>query len=323
MPQFDGLRIIRGPLYKSTLLLTAPLLCVLLLTPEAGNAPAVCTFFLNMFLYLCFAYAVNDWADRQADLAAGKHRTFSSLPAGTVRAIVIALLVATLVVGYLLSRSWLYLSVLAFGLLLGLAYSARPLRFKGRGIWGVIIAPVLGKVIPVWLACIQYRRFGWYFLVIALAEGTKNAVDILFHQIVDYENDRRSGINTFPVARGEEPARGLLQRLVAVGTVGAVCTGMILAWFVKEYRWVFGAACILAVPAAMLGTGLSSGRRAGSPALGLPFSYIWFGGIVFLQSPMWLSAIEAWRSPSFLPLAVAVAIITLCQTVFYLRYRYY
>jgi 4-hydroxybenzoate polyprenyltransferase len=181
MPPFDGLRIIRGPLYKSTLLLTAPLLCVLLLTPGSADAPTLYMFFLNMFLYLCFAYAVNDWADREADLAAGKRRTFSSLPASTARAIVVVLLLATLAVGYRHSRSWLYIGVLSTGLLLGVAYSARPFRFKGRGIWGVIIAPLLGKVIPVCLACIHYRRFGWYFLVVALAESVKNAIDILFH----------------------------------------------------------------------------------------------------------------------------------------------
>jgi hypothetical protein len=38
---------------------------------------------------------------------------------------------------------------------------------------------------------------------------------------------------------------------------------------------------------------------------------------------MWLSGIAAWRNSSFLPLAVVVAIITLSQTAFYLRYRYY
>ncbi len=323
MPPFDGLRIIRGPLYKSTLLLTAPLLCVLLLKPESADAPTVHMFFLNMFLYLCFAYAVNDWADREADLAAGKHRTFSSLPAGTASAIVIALLLATLAVGYRLSRSWLYMGVLSTGLLLGVAYSARPLRLKGRGLLGVMIAPLLGKAIPVCLACIHYRRFGWYFLFMALAESIKNAIDILFHQIVDCEHDRNSGINTFPVVSGLEQARRLLQRLATGGTLGAISMGMILAWLVMEYRWVFGGACLLALPAALLSRGLNSGRRAGFPALDLPFGYIWFGGIVFLQSPMWLSGIAAWRSPSFLPLAVMVAIITLSQTAFYLRYRYY
>ena len=323
MPPFDGLRIIRGPLYKSTLLLTAPLLCVLLLTPGSADAPTFYMFFLNMFLYLSFAYAVNDWADREADLAAGKRRTFSSLPASTARAIVTALLLATLAVGYRLSRSWLYIGVLSTGLLLGAAYSARPFRFKGRGIWGVIIAPLPGKVIPVCLACIHYRRFGWYFLVVALAESVKNAIDILFHQIVDYQNDRNSGIGTFPVARGVEPARLLLHRLAAGGTLAAISMGTILAWLVTEYRWVLGVACLLAVPAALLGRRLNSSPRAGFAELNLPFGYVWFGGIVFLQSPMWLSGIAAWRSPSFLPLAAVVAILTISQTAFYLRYRYY
>jgi 4-hydroxybenzoate polyprenyltransferase len=323
MPAFDGLRIIRGPLYKSTLLLTAPFLCILLLTRQPPGVPTVYLFFLNMFLYLCFAYAVNDWADRDADLAAGKHRTLSLLPARAVSVIVVTLLFATLAVGFQLGGSRYYMAVLSAGLLLGVTYSARPWRLKGRGIWGVAVAPVLGKAIPVWLACIHYHRFAWYFLVLILAESTKNAIDILFHQIVDYENDKRSNIRTYPVAVGLEPARQLLRRLVAAGTLGAFFLGGILAGLVAEYRWVFGFALLVAVPAAALGRRLDCGQRADSPALSLPFPYLWFGGIVFLQSPLWLSAIAAWRSPSFLPLAAVVGVITLSQTVFYLRYRYY
>ena len=323
MPAFDGLRIIRGPIYKSTLLLTAPLLCILLAPPGPSGAPKVYLFFLNMFLYLCFAYAVNDWADREADLAAGKHRTLATLPTGTVPAIAVALLLATLAVGYRLGGSWRYTGILSAGLLLGLAYSARPWRIKGRGVWGVLIAPVLGKVIPVCLACTLYRRFGWYFLAIVLAEWIKNAIDILFHQIVDYENDNSFNIRTYPVVSGLVSARRFLHRLVVAGTVGALAMGGILAWLVTEYRWIFGTALLLAAPATAICRRLSNQLWAGPLPLRLPFPYVWFGGIVFLQSPMWLSGIAAWRNSSFLPLAVVVAIITLSQTAFYLRYRYY
>ena len=120
-----------------------------------------------------------------------------------------------------------------------------------------------------------------------------------------------------------EPARQLLRRLVAGRIAGAVCTGMILAWLVTEHRCVAGAACLLAVPAALFVRGSSGGRIAGFSALYLPFGYLWFGGIVFLQSPMWLCSIAAWRDPSLLPMAAVIAVITLSQTAFHLRYRYY
>ena len=178
MPAFDGIRIIRGPLYKSVLLLTAPFLCVLLDLPGSASASTVSLFFLNMFVYLCFAYAVNDWADREADLAAGKHRTLARLPGGVLLLIVGALLLAALAGGYWLGGGWCYMGILLAGLLLSVAYSVPPWRIKGRGIWGVILAPLLGKAIPVWLACTLFRRFGWYFLVIVLAEWVKNAIDI-------------------------------------------------------------------------------------------------------------------------------------------------
>jgi 4-hydroxybenzoate polyprenyltransferase len=320
--ELDGLRIIRGPLYKSTLLLTAPLLCALLAPVGSVSAYTVFLFFLDMFLYLCFAYAVNDWADRAADLAAGKHRTLAMLPGRILLPTVTALLLATVAVGYRLCSGWLYMSFLAAGLLLLLAYSARPWRIKGRGIWGVIIAPVPGKVIPVCLACIVFRRFGWYFLVIMLAESAKNAIDILFHQILDFENDMECGIRTYPVTSGTATAARSLRRLVGTATAGALAMGATLAWLVEEYRWIFGAALLLAAPVALTYRKFWNTRSAGSPAPDLPFAYLWFGGIIFLQSPMWLSGIAAWQSRSFLPLTLAVTVITVSQTIFYLRYRY-
>ena len=168
-----------------------------------------------------------------------------------------------------------------------------------------------------------FRRFGWYFLVIVLAEWVKNAIDILFHQIVDFENDKRCDIRTYPVLSGPEAAVRALRRLAAAGTLGALAMGAVLAWLVTEYRWIFGPALLLAVPAAAVCRTRSRERWAGPLALSLPFPYLWFGGIVFLQSPLWLSGIAAWRSMSFLPIAVAIATITVCQTIFYLRYRYY
>jgi hypothetical protein len=184
------------------------------------------------------------------------------------------------------------------------------------------MAPVPGKVIPVCVACILYRRFGWYFLVIMLAEWAKDAIDILFHQILDFENDRECGIRTYPVMSGPAAAARSLRRLVTAGTVGALAMGATLAWLVEEYRWVFGAALLLAVPAALTYRRFWHGRSAGTPEPGLPFAYLWFGGIILLQSPMWLSGVAPWRSRSFLPLALAVAVITVSQTIFYLRHRY-
>ncbi len=323
MHAVDGFRLIRGPLYKSVLLLTAPLLCVLLDLPSPAPTPTVFLFFLNMFVYLCFAYAVNDWADREADLTAGKRRTLARLPRGVLLLIVGALLLAALAGGHWLGGGWPYMGLLSAGLLLGVAYSVQPWRIKGRGIWGVILAPLLGKAIPVWLACTLFRRFGWYFLIIVLAECVKNAIDILFHQIVDFENDRKCDIRTYPVLSGPEVAGRVLRRLALVGTLGALAMGTVLALLVTEYRWIFGSALLLAAPVAATCRTQSSKRWAGPLTLSLPFPYLWFGGIVFLQSPMWLSGIAAWRSSSFLPLAVAIAIITVSQTVFYLRYRYY
>jgi 4-hydroxybenzoate polyprenyltransferase len=317
----EGSRLIRGPLYKSTLLL-APALFMALIEP-AGAVPTgiIGGLFFNYLLFLLFAYTVNDQADRVADLRAGKERLIGRLPPGVVRILIFGFAIANLAVGYGVAGRSSYLAWLGVGLLCGWSYSAPPLRLKGRKYASVLFPPLLGKVIPILMAAALLGRSGWWLWGLMVCEATKNAIDILFHQVVDYEADQAADARTYAVCRGKEAAIGALRALSYAGVAAAAMTGLIYGIFIPEYRWagaVILAGGFLGIP---IGKRVCSESR--NPLIRLlPLSYLWFGAAVFMMAPLVLSAIAALRAPSYAALFVAISLITVSQTWFYLRYRY-
>ena len=161
MQSFDGLRIVRGPLFKSALLLTPALFICLLKDSGEISVGSLYVLFANFFLYLFFAYVVNDYADRDHDLASGKHRLVALLPRPVGLGLAVGLAAGSLAVGYAAAGWGLYLLVLCAGLFCGAAYSVKPVRVKERGLWGVGFAAVVGKVIPILMVCALYRKTGW------------------------------------------------------------------------------------------------------------------------------------------------------------------
>lgn len=326
--QLPDFRLWRGPVFKGTLLLTAPLACHLAGPPVQADAAVaavlrLASFGALMLLYLSFAYAANDWADREADRAAGKARTLGRLPAGLGLAVTLALGAATLLAGWRFHATPLFLGLLLAGLLLGWAYSVRPLRLKARGAAGALLAPVVGKVIPILLAGVAWDCPGaWWLLLLAAAEWTKNVIDILFHQVIDAAADRLAGVGSWPVVHGDAAAHTALRRFCRAGVVAAVLQGGALAVVIPEFRWVLGAALLLAPPAAFLLRRRVDAAPANRMTGLLPPLYQWLGGVLFVQMPLWLALVAAWRTPVYLWLAVPVAVIIAAQTLFFLRYRY-
>jgi len=309
-------------LYKATLLLSPCLLVALFAERESVSAWPVFLFYVNVFLYLEFAYLANDYADREDDLAAGKRRSLSRLSKPVALVVIAGAAAANVIVALILTRSLLYVSLLFVGLAFGWVYSVEPFRIKARGIWGVIFAPALGKVLPILMACSLYRCFAWWIILLILADWLKNAIDILFHQVVDYEVDRRTGVHTYVVVVGRARAEKDLAALALLGIPAALILACLYAVLIPEYRSIFA----LTVLGGIFWNALKRKRRNSvqETALSrlLPASYLYYGCAVFLLSPAWLSLIACLRNVTFLPVVIIVAAVTIFQTLFYLRYQY-
>jgi 4-hydroxybenzoate polyprenyltransferase len=318
----DGLRVVRGHLFKSLLLLSPALFLSLLSGPQPAPVRGCWLFLANMFLFLLFAYAANDDADRACDLAAGKARTIARLSRTAAVWILAAAALVNLAAGFLASGRGLYLALLCAGLFCGFAYSEEPFRIKERGLLGVLFPAAFGKLIPILLACALYRRIGWWAAALLSGEYVKNTIDILFHQVMDLDDDRAAGVRTFAVRQGAGRAQALLRRLSWLGAPLALATAAAYSLHIPEFRWVLAGILGGAVPAALAARRVFRPSNPMALTERLPFLYLYFGYSVFMLGPFWLALIAALRDRSYAPLLVFVAAVMALQTWFYVGYRY-
>jgi hypothetical protein len=150
-----------------------------------------------------YASVINDITDRAGDLAAGKRNAVS----GRSRSTVATLVALTAGAGFLFAWLWRdYAPLLSFYLATWLAfslYSLPPFRLKERGAAGVLCVAAGEQLFPtivaVLLACRGAQRAvggAWMASVAvwAMAYGLRG---ILWHQLMDSENDRAAGFRTF------------------------------------------------------------------------------------------------------------------------------
>jgi 4-hydroxybenzoate polyprenyltransferase len=317
-----GLRLLRSLLYKSVILLTAPLFVVLLSSPGAESPRSVWLFLLNMYLYLFFIYILNDYADRDQDAATGKQRTIGKMSGPAVAGLTLLVGAGNILLGYYLAGLSFYLLLLVIGLASGAAYSVRPLRVKERGAGGVLFPGLPGRVVPILMACALYGQVGWWVWVLLVCESVKCTTNILFHQIVDHDADRLAGIRTFATDQGKENAERYLKKLAYLGVVAALAMAVTFSVFVVEYRYVLACILVLWIPAAWAAPRLIPGKRDHVITALIPMSCAWPSYTVFFLSPLWLGLIASLRDITFAPLAIFVAVVMVFQTLFYVRYEY-
>lgn len=204
-------------------------------------------------------HLVNDWADIDADAAAGKPNTAAGRTptqlAGVVAATLVWGVVPWVLVGLTLV-SWILFGLL---LLLPVLYSVPPVRLKGRGGLGVASDALNVHVVPTAFAFALLVEAGsattsWWVamggsLLWAAGFGVRG---ILHHQTVDLANDRVADVETFVARHGRPPTvragwaalgvevAGLVAILVAIAMVSpwvAWCLVGYLGLWTLERRW--------------------------------------------------------------------------------------
>ncbi|OWY62376.1 hypothetical protein B7486_58780, partial [cyanobacterium TDX16] len=171
-----------------------------------------------------FGHLVNDVADRDVDAAADKPNASAALRTS----LVVTLLVGALVVGvapfFLLPAERAAWGLLAAQLLLLVGYSVPPVRWKDRGLAGVLADALYAQVVPFLLtvAALAGAGGGQDAAPLAMAFGAwglcAGGRGILYHQVDDRRADRTAGTRTFVVVHGTAAA----QRLATLLTAGEV-----------------------------------------------------------------------------------------------------
>jgi len=101
---------------------------------------------------------------------------------------------------------------------LGVEYSLPPIRFKERGIWGVVIGALTQRpmIFLVWAAALD--AWNTYTLVLACWLFSGGMAGMLGHQVLDRGYDRAGRVRSFVLQKG----------LRFTGRLGAAC-GIVIA----------------------------------------------------------------------------------------------
>jgi len=250
-----------------------------------------------------FGYFLNDACDIAADRAAGKPNAAAARDPLARAGILLGLLAVGLAPWSLLPRNAVNLTLLALQVGALTLYSARPFRLKERGLAGVLTDTLYGHLLPVAIALSTFfpeplgslgsaRTAGPIFVLlvfVVLLLACKGLRNILLHQLGDRENDRRSGLRTFVLARGPVRALALVNRLLLPLELGALAGALVLLAPAAPV-WV-GFAAFLAFTALMF----SAWKFPYLPRRQLRFKFLYFLNDFY----------EEWLPPTVLAIAVA------------------
>jgi hypothetical protein len=105
------------------------------------------------------------------------------------------------------------------GMFFGYFYSLSPIRFKNRGILGLfsysIATTVIYSLLPGTLFNVNFPLL----LCLSCSLFLDKWVNLHFHQVKDFNNDRRTGLKTYVAARGIERSRITLKRIAFIASL--------------------------------------------------------------------------------------------------------
>jgi len=170
---------------------------------------------------------------------------------------VIATAALALVLSFHLSwvmNRWLLFVLLAIGLLLGAAYSVKPVQLKGRGLAQLICLWLIIFVGPMLFVGLLVDAVpSLSVLIFAAAYGTLQMGIILVNTAEDYPEDLSANITTSIVALGLHRGIGLAFWLVVTGAAGVLTSLIWMLWQRgSELIWILAtlpaiAACIYVI----------------------------------------------------------------------------
>jgi len=180
------------------------------------------------FLLFAFGDMINCLADRDLDAVYKPHLSEAVYGLGvrfvTFQVVATAVLAMALSIhlSYVMNR-WFLAAFVAIGLLLGAAYSVKPIQLKGRGVAQLMCLWLIIFVGPMlFVTFLINTGLSLTILVFAAAYGTLQMGIILVNTAEDYPEDLEAKITTTVVALGLHRGIGLAFWLVTAGAIGVL-----------------------------------------------------------------------------------------------------
>lgn len=303
-------------------------LAVLLTVSISGGGSLLLAFCLRVFLaVVCWSLAsilLNDLTDYPEDLAAGKRRWIYRRSKGT------GVLIVVLLIGIgalaLLSGSTKSGALLAYGgaVALGALYSIRPLRFKERGFGGLLAYSLSATLAFVFIPWAGLGAKLTPLLILAPAVFLDKWVNLHFHQVVDYEADRRSGTRTYAVRAGRENARRGLKWAARLASLSLLAVIAYTVLMLPRWQMVVLPATAGIVLAAAVHAQVARRRPGRVSALESELSWPYLGltYAAFRLLPLILLLRIALRDSTMWLVALAAGSLILIESVYSINYRY-
>jgi len=222
---------------------------------------------LVFFFLFAFGDMINCLADRDLDAVYKPHLSEAVYGLGVkfvtfqvIASAVIALALAAHV-SWQLDR-WLLLPLVAVGVVLGAAYSVKPVQLKGRGLLQLFCLWMIIFVGPMLFIGLLVSAVPSVTLIIfAAAYGALQMGIILVNTAEDYPEDKNAGITTTIVALGLNRGISLAMWLTVFGTIGVLVILAVLFRRQMEHGWTLIALALVAAASAFVITGLVRLKR--------------------------------------------------------------
>ncbi|HEY5721462.1 MAG TPA: UbiA family prenyltransferase [Allosphingosinicella sp.] len=207
---------------------------ILIGAPVASLWPAALTLLLALAPGAAWVSLINDIADRSEDAAAGKPNRMAGRPTGFMAAAAGLPLLAGLAFAWLWRGDGLLLGCYLAAWASFALYSIPPFRLKTRGLAGLLADAAGSNLFPGLVAILlAFRAAGVspdpYWLCAAgawaLAYGIRG---ILWHQLLDLDNDRAAGVRTFAQRHPDGRAAALGKYLVFPAELAALAILLVM-----------------------------------------------------------------------------------------------
>lgn len=192
----------------------------------------ILAYFLYTSMFMATSYVANDFSDIEIDKKTGKKKVIAELPKWQIWASFVALFLIGNVPVMLLTKHKIACAVIILiTYFLGLAYSGLGLRFKEKGVWGLVECSLAQRCMPLLLipCLIEINLSGWWFLagwmIVSFLDGLRY---ILIHQTIDLQNDLKTGVQTY-VAEKRKNFRNVIAVFLGL-EIGFLCVVMISFW---------------------------------------------------------------------------------------------
>lgn len=201
------MNLLKSIRYKEWLTSKIPLMAVPMLGymisqgTTTGSVLLLVQWVVFLMCFYAFGYIINDYADREADKIVGKENSLIHVSKFNAAMRVFVVFVCGFLVAIYNHYDIKSLLIVIAIYILGASYSAKPFRFKEKGILGVIVSSFAQRSMPL-LLLVSYINIDVVELVLWMVLGFAVGLRYIFiHQYIDLDNDLKSGITTFLTKR--------------------------------------------------------------------------------------------------------------------------